>query len=109
MCVPIQPIWDLDGTSRVAPCVFVSATDINNENSFTIFPNPAKDALSIVFAGPPAKNMKAFLYDYTGRKIMEFNIAAKQYNLNVNTEKITGGMYFFEYNDEAAQKIIIAK
>jgi Type I phosphodiesterase / nucleotide pyrophosphatase/Concanavalin A-like lectin/glucanases superfamily/Secretion system C-terminal sorting domain/Domain of unknown function (DUF4983) len=110
LCVPIQPNWNLDGNSHVAPCSVVSISDVENETGITVFPNPAKDMLSVVFANPSVKSANALIYDYSGRLIKEFLIAANKTNASINIKGLTKGIYFLKLNNSnapATHKFII--
>ncbi|MBR1785268.1 MAG: T9SS type A sorting domain-containing protein [Bacteroidales bacterium] len=67
--------------------------------SFTVYPNPATDA--IVVAG--ADGSEAVLYDATGRRLMNFTVRGAQ--CRVDLGQLAGGVYMLRIGS-AVQKIV---
>ena len=80
----------------------------NNENSLQIFPNPARDEVSIQVADNGSNLVKAIVFDLNGKKVLEQEFV-EQATLNVST--LGAGVYaikiFSNNNFSSVEKLII--
>lgn len=89
-------------TSSQGNCSSVSATisvkyvgikDLLDENSFSVFPNPMEDYLSVKINAPAVKYLE--MTDVAGRIIAKLQIiSAEQFEQTINTSTWNNGMYF---------------
>lgn len=86
----------------------LSVVDFIEENSFTLFPNPAKASINIkVNSMLPAKKVE--IYNFLGKKIITKNFN-KESTLAINTSTLSKGIYFvkvFLENTSISKKLII--
>ena len=69
-----------------------------NTTDFRLYPNPAKDNLTIEFTGSSNGNVKVNVYNLSGQKVMNIvNPSVKGLNtFKLNTSKLGTGFYIFE-------------
>lgn len=65
-----------------------------DQNSFTAYPNPATNNITLDFGKTQAGNV--FIYDQTGRIVSETFVDGEQINLSV--DKLKAGMYMIRFN-----------
>lgn len=65
LCIPIDPTWNLDGTSLIAEDCGVGLSEVIVD-PITLFPNPTKDAIQIQTKD---EILSIQLYDFTGKRI----------------------------------------
>ena len=82
---------DANGSTELSKIVAVNASTGNK--SFKIYPNPAKDILTIV---TDANTEGVSIFDINGRLVM--TVVVK--NQNVNIQKLTSGVYFVRMMDK---------
>jgi hypothetical protein len=75
---------------------YVSVSDYP-EQSITIFPNPAKDQISVLFETDEEVEGSIVIRDMTGRVCRTFTVSGKNTSLNVSF--LSQGMYFLTYTD----------
>ncbi len=91
-------------TEFVDDALSVSEFDING---FTIYPNPAKDVLTIKLNN--ISNAKLSIYDIQGKLVLERSISQEQ-NLELNVSDLQSGLYFVKLNTstkEMVKKLIV--
>lgn len=79
--------------------------DTDNNQEFTVYPNPAKSKLNIISSLSNATNL--ILYNLDGREVLRKTISGSKETLDVS--KLPNGMYFIQLIGEinAVRKIII--
>lgn len=76
-----------------------SVTGINEKtsfiNAFSVYPNPATDVLNFSFTAKTSQEVKAELYDVTGKKVYENNIGqvSGATSQNINVARFAKGVY----------------
>ncbi|WP_431135043.1 T9SS type A sorting domain-containing protein [Psychroserpens mesophilus] len=91
-------------TEFVDDALSVSEFDING---FTMYPNPAKDILTIKLNN--ISNAKLSIYDIQGKLVLERSISKEQ-NLELNVSDLQSGLYFVKLNTstkEVVKKLIV--
>ena len=87
-------------------------TPSNLENSFLIYPNPAKNK-AVVYVNETAKATTFNLYDIAGKKVAAYDLQAHNEQLEIDLNDIQAGLYFLEWqaNDTVfgKQKIVVIK
>jgi len=95
-------LW-LHGWSTLAKnghlSTIASVENINLDNfNASIYPNPATDFINISFFSNT--NTNVFVMDATGRNIFtSLNNASGKNNFNLDTKKLSAGIYFLQIND----------
>ena len=69
--------------------------DIPNHDTFSLFPNPASNCLTIASA---ADVSKVEIYDVTGKMVMTVNAASE--NVTLNVSELNTGMYFVNVTNQ---------
>lgn len=80
-----------------------------NSNSFTIFPNPAKDEVTIQLANSNFESGKVNIYDIQGKVILK-DIKLQEQSSNLDISNLENGLYFVELilgNSSTIQKLIV--
>jgi hypothetical protein len=65
LCIPIDPAWDLDGTS-IIPQDCIAGLNSLSLNQIDLFPNPAKDEIEVLAEG---EILNFQVFDFTGKQI----------------------------------------
>ncbi|MGV9004452.1 T9SS type A sorting domain-containing protein [Flavobacterium sp.] len=94
-----QPNYATNSYQSIAPCNFFIAkfeslplsTSQNNENQFSIFPNPNKGTFSITFKDLLMDNWKLEVYDLVGKKVLMQNLNQSQ--TTIETNNLSKGLY----------------
>ncbi|MBK6538343.1 MAG: T9SS type A sorting domain-containing protein [Ignavibacteria bacterium] len=79
------------------------------------YPNPFNPSTNIEFTIPADGNVRLDLYDITGREvknILSGNYSAGYYNVKINAEDLSGGIYFYRLTAgsfTSAKKMILLK
>lgn len=75
------------------------ATAINesNLNGFNVFPNPAKENITIEFKKPQTGQL--FIRDITGRTMMVKSFDQRQ-KLSISVKELAQGVYFINFNEQ---------
>lgn len=92
---------DIDGSAKFSSIIF-----IRNANSgvTTVYPNPARDQITINIADKNLINTQALLSDLNG-KILQ-RISLNQVSTQVNISSYVGGMYLLKFKDGKTIKIV---
>jgi len=77
--------------------------DENNEQTLTIFPNPAKDFVTV--SGERLGNI--IIYNALGQKVEEF--FTDENKLNISTTQYPGGIYFIKTSQGKTQRFVVDK
>lgn len=75
----------------------VSIRSVNNDNSFSLYPNPGKDICYLMLKKGITGNARLIVSDITGRVVSERTVADlhKGKTISVNTAQYAQGCYFF--------------
>ncbi len=65
----------------------------SNKSYINIYPNPAKDYITIDFSTQSEVNRQFFLYDIVGRNVLFYTISANEISTNIPLGKLAKGMY----------------
>lgn len=87
----------------------VGITNVNVEQTFDVYPNPATNMLAVEVKGTDRKNAIVQLLDVTGKAVITAEV--KDEKTLVNISRIAPGMYILKYTDAGftAQKMISKK
>lgn len=87
--------------------------DINNDLSFSIYPNPAKDQTTIQFTLTLSSHVNIKMYDVRGKEIemlLDDQLQEGKHSLQLNTAQFSKGIYFVRMisdNGMQNQKLIV--
>jgi hypothetical protein len=79
----------------------LATPSIVNENKIAIYPNPAKENITI----ENAQDNKLGIYDVVGKKILQTFIAS--YKETVNIESLARGVYMIQTIDKDGEKKVV--
>jgi WD40 repeat protein len=106
MCIPNFPDFRLGSVTAVS--------EIANERSILIYPNPANDFLQIHFTEdfPVSNSLEIEIIDYLGRQIETLSEISSTNPCTISTSDYTPGLYFVKVQDEkrvlSCKKIIVS-
>jgi CubicO group peptidase (beta-lactamase class C family) len=83
-----------------------SVQDMNNIETFSLFPNPAKDWIQISINDNFDKNLQVKILDYSGRIILEQNLISGESTLS--TSDLKNGFYFVQIGTKF-KKLVVNK
>tara|TARA_B110000483_G_scaffold34141_1_gene41559 strand:- start:207 stop:1844 length:1638 start_codon:yes stop_codon:yes gene_type:complete len=86
--------------------------NINIDNSFRIFPNPAEDWIKIVKTDFQNEKIEYNLFDFNGKKILKGILSRTTREKSLNLENINDGIYLLKLNNNkffGHKKIVIMR
>lgn len=90
--------FDLTGVGVINQAVL--SKDNFNALAFTVYPNPAKDVLTVVLANDATGNMT--LYDVSGRKVLLGSLSGSQ---SFDVSSLNEGVYFVEVTTTTTRSV----
>jgi len=78
------------------------STNLFHQNSFTIYPNPVKDNLSIN-NNTSNQSVTATIYDVSGKELQSYYVEANISSLNVKS--LISGLYFIVFENEEGERV----
>ncbi len=106
---------DVDlGESNKTDEEFFQGEDGEENRSYTLYPNPAKDEVNVMFNGyEEGEEILIELYDITGRKSIDRLIYLSGNLVTINTSKLEKGVYLYNITvkrgDSGKGKLIITR
>ena len=99
-------VWQQDFECEFADIrtVDVDETDVNNDLSLRVFPNPTNSLLFV--AHPHMSNGRVRILDMTGRESLSFTFSDKQES-QVNVESLSPGVYCLEVSDGSQRASVL--
>jgi len=79
-------------------CWITSVTDIH-EHGINIYPNPASDFLTIEFDDPPAQDIEFVVFEYTGKRIRNFQFSGFQSQYQLQISELSPGFYYLSWEE----------
>jgi hypothetical protein len=73
----------------------ISATSLEIEHNFTVYPNPTKGVVNLKFEREAPKSVS--VHSYTGQQLKSYEFEGKQ-KLDIDLSKNHAGLYFFKIN-----------
>lgn len=111
-------IVSMNACSDTSTCVNVNITGINetveNNNQFSVIPNPSNGALTITLKGIEAQSLnknKYSIMNESGQTIQVFKLDSSN-KFSINIEDLSNGIYFivgFNNNQMIRQKVVVTK
>lgn len=92
---------DIDGSFKYSPVIFIRNTV---GGATTVYPNPARDQITINIADKGLINTQALLSDLNGKVLQR--ISLNQSSTQVNIGNLIKGMYILKFTDGNSVKII---
>jgi hypothetical protein len=104
---------DLGESNKTDEVYFADETG-EQERSFMLYPNPAKDEVNLMFTGyEEGEEIVIELYDITGRKSIDQLIYLSGNLITINTSKLEKGVYLYNISikngDNGKGKLIITR
>ncbi len=114
LCIPIDPSWELDGSSLIEDCLtthLIDQTSLGPKPSLEIFPNPAAESVNLWLRNiPSTPNTQLVVYSSFGKKILVANLMNPEHNLDVSG--FPKGVYFFTVRSEGGvfitKRVVVA-
>lgn len=74
-------------------CSLVNTTEIGDNSQIKVFPNPAKDVLTLEMAQPISSDAVLSIYNAQGQLVSTNTVANPQNNITVKTNDLPSGIY----------------
>jgi len=104
---------DKDGKYSYSNTVVVKEDATNKFELVNVYPNPAKDKLSVSVTAPKAANTSLIITDMTGKTVMQLNnsLVAGENNIAINVASLRAGNYIIKLScaegcESSTQKFI---
>jgi ligand-binding sensor domain-containing protein len=100
-------LWIATGEGVSKLTIYAGIENYTNNNSFTVYPNPASDIINI----NTIYNFKEHtieLYNNLGQKVYQNNLEAGQNSIQIPLNNISNGVYIVKYNN-TSKKILVNK
>ena len=104
-------ITQADTLIAIFETILVGDIDLENDFKMSVFPNPAKDYVTLKYDLEKSSEIKVSLYSVLGQKIIDFAKASGKQsegfhleNLSLSEKRITTGLYFLIIEVEDEQK-----
>lgn len=92
----------LAGSNVATTAALLPEAETENSRSIAVFPNPAKDLITIRVNGMWAKGDKVIIYDGTGKQVMTKEMTGSVEVFNISSLPV--GMYFIHLTNQGLQK-----
>jgi aminopeptidase N len=83
--------------------ILLGIEDYDLENGITIYPNPAKDNLTVFFAQVPKEDQSYSIIDASGREVQQGNLSTSQKSV-LSIENLEIGNYIFLLTNSESEK-----
>lgn len=94
------------GCGSIINGTYTATTDVNEnaflEDGFSVFPNPAKDKLTITYDAPKAENVEAELMNALGQVVFKAHLQGKLTSIDI--QDLPSGLYVLSLNYAGYQK-----
>ena len=108
----IPSLFQKQLNERVGSLLSIKDNQILKKNDIAIFPNPAKDTISITGIENFNSKIKIEIYNESGQFIKRITLNNKQLGMEYNISDLKNGIYFFRISSidlKKTIKIIIKK
>ena len=78
-----------------------SITELGNQSSFRLYPNPANDVLHIVLSTTPTQKTALIIRDIFGKKLQTIELAASVSTATIDVAGLTAGLYLIDMEGDA--------
>lgn len=85
----------------------VATNEINEKLKFSVYPNPAEDAFTLLIPGNTAEDLRLTMYDYTGRKVMEQPVNDAHSNFEINNPPGLYTLYLKGNDGVSVSKLVV--
>ncbi len=90
--------------------VLISSIDDElQQREIQVYPNPARDAISVVLSSQTNKQLDIFLMDLAGRTVKTAKILPAQNSTQIKVEELSGGVYFLKVAEGDFRKLMIVR
>lgn len=92
---------DKDGKATISKSVLIKAIKTNNLSITSIYPNPAKSKIDILFEGNKDKTVTYFITDVKGNKVFSGKtLNSNNQNISINLDNLSKGTYILHLSNE---------
>ena len=103
-----EQVFDLENNLRTRkPIKNNNKTSINENSSFSVYPNPTKESITLFYTSDPASSLEVILTDLTGRVLFERSIISNKLDIS----SVPDGIYILslkvDYQIAAKTKIVV--
>lgn len=113
LCIPVMSSWGIDGVNRIPACNLGSLSvreKIQSDESFSIYPNPAKTEINVQFKSTEHK-INIQITNLAGKIITKktLNSSTGNYTETIDISSLSDGIYFitlFEGSQKMEKKFI---
>jgi hypothetical protein len=88
------------GFQQPVPDFFTGVKEIEKEQGFKIYPNPALDVVNIILTDNIGKSFNIEIYDIQGRQLLTNNIANGIGDYQINIASFANGPLFLRISDQ---------
>jgi len=81
-----------------ADCDILAVDDFDLDFDLTVYPNPARDVVNVVYSGSEAVNLQVIIYDLLGRNVYQNNFES-QNSVQIDVTSLTSGTYLLNIID----------
>ncbi|HKR03029.1 MAG TPA: T9SS type A sorting domain-containing protein [Bacteroidia bacterium] len=81
-------------------------SEIKNNDSFSVYPNPASDILNIKMNSSPRENSIINIFNMLGNKIFEREIKANNNHIQLNLSDLVNGVYSLNLKSDSENKTV---
>lgn len=102
---------DKDGKSSYSKVILVKGGKINSLSINAVYPNPAKDKLTLVVSSPANNNLTISIADLAGRIVQRQAISVVNggNNLDMDVSALSAGTYIIKANCNSGCKALLVK
>jgi hypothetical protein len=96
--------------SEVSPVNSTKELFIDN-NAFVLYPNPAESSVSLMLNRTSLSDINYFIYEMSGKKIMEGTLDKNQTNTSINVGVLNAGLYLVQLTNnqwQSTQRLMIS-
>lgn len=80
--------------------------NVTSSNSFAVFPNPARDQLTVVLAKENTNTESVFIYNTAMQLVKQVELAAYEQSKVVSLTEFDKGIYFVKYGTQVVKVIV---
>ena len=80
--------------------------DINAKDQINVYPNPATDFINVDFGTQTDRTTLVKIYSSTGQEIVSKTVAPNTNQIEINVNKLAGGIYFMQIDNGNGKPIV---
>ncbi len=107
----LGPTVTTTATSKINSAVYSGINELNFDNAYSVYPNPASGIFNIALTNTKAENVSIEILNQVGQSVKKENLGnGTNINSSINTSGLTNGIYFVRTtmgNRSSVKKLII--